>query len=63
MQMKELEEIVGPPLVERGARQVRLTGFGEVFLLRVRDILRSVDELASLARTGSEADRAGSGSG
>ena len=54
IQMKELEEIVGLPLVERGARQIRLTGFGEVFLLRVRDILRSVEELASLARTGSE---------
>jgi LysR family transcriptional regulator, hydrogen peroxide-inducible genes activator len=54
IQMKELEEIVGLPLVERSARQVRLTGFGEVFLLRVRDILRSVEELASLARTGGE---------
>lgn len=54
IQMKELEEIVGSPLVERGARQVRLTGVGEVFLLRVRDILRSVDELASLARSQSE---------
>ena len=54
IQMKELEQIVGSPLVERGARQVRLTGVGEVFLLRVRDILRSVDELASLARSQSE---------
>ena len=33
---------------------MRLTGVGEVFLLRVRDILRSVDELASLARSQSE---------
>ena len=31
-------------------RQVRLTGFGEAFALRVRDILRSVDELQDLAR-------------
>jgi LysR family hydrogen peroxide-inducible transcriptional activator len=54
IQMRQLEEIVGLPLVERSARQVRLTGFGEIFLLRVRDILRSVEELASLARTGSE---------
>jgi LysR family hydrogen peroxide-inducible transcriptional activator len=37
-------------LFERGARQVRLTGFGEAFALRVRDILRSVDELQDLAR-------------
>lgn len=55
IQMKELEEIVGTPLVERGARQVRLTGIGEAFVLRVRDILRAVDELGSLARTTSEA--------
>ncbi len=54
IQMKELEDIVGGPLVERGARVVRLTGTGEVFLLRGRDILRAVDELASLARTTSE---------
>ncbi|RUZ04363.1 hydrogen peroxide-inducible genes activator, partial [Mesorhizobium sp. M7A.F.Ca.CA.001.12.2.1] len=31
-------------------RQVRLTNFGEEFALRVRDILRSVDELTDLAR-------------
>ncbi|MFN4142417.1 hydrogen peroxide-inducible genes activator [Aestuariivirga sp.] len=54
IQMKELEDIVGSPLLERSARQVRLTGVGEVFLLRARDILRAVDELASLARTASE---------
>ncbi|MEM7525968.1 MAG: LysR substrate-binding domain-containing protein, partial [Pseudomonadota bacterium] len=35
---------------ERGAREVRLTNFGEEFALRVRDILRSVDELGDLAR-------------
>ncbi|MDL2409414.1 hydrogen peroxide-inducible genes activator [Rhizobium calliandrae] len=50
MQIKELEESLGTELFERGTRQVRLTSFGEAFALRVRDILRSVDELGDLAR-------------
>src|ERR1700727_1172723 len=50
MQIKELEESLGAILVERGARQVRLTKFGEEAALRVRDILRSVDELGDFAR-------------
>ena len=50
MQIKELEESLGISLFERGARQVRLTGFGEEFALRAREILRSVDELGDLAR-------------
>jgi LysR family hydrogen peroxide-inducible transcriptional activator len=50
MQIKELEETLGTELFERGARQIRLTGFGEAFAERVRGILRSVDELEDLAR-------------
>ena len=50
MQIKELEEALGGVLLERGARQVRLTRFGEEVALRVRDILRSVDELGDFAR-------------
>lgn len=50
MQIKELEAALGTDLFERGARHVRLTSFGEAFALRVRDILRSVDELADIAR-------------
>ncbi|MBB4184685.1 LysR family hydrogen peroxide-inducible transcriptional activator [Sinorhizobium terangae] len=50
VQIKELEEALGTELFERGARQVRLSSFGEVLAQRVRDILRSVDELADLAR-------------
>jgi LysR family transcriptional regulator, hydrogen peroxide-inducible genes activator len=50
MQIKELEEVLGAALVERGARQVRLTRFGEEAVLRAREILRSVDEMGDLAR-------------
>jgi len=50
LQMKELEEILGAQLVERGPRQIRLTSLGETFALRARDILRAVDELQDLAR-------------
>ena len=50
MQIRELENSIGAPLFERGPRQVRLTDFGKSFAERVRDILRSVDELGDLAR-------------
>ncbi len=50
VQIKDLEETLGAVLFERGARQVRLTGFGEEFAARVRGILRSIDELGDLAR-------------
>jgi LysR family hydrogen peroxide-inducible transcriptional activator len=50
VQIKELEQQLNAILFERGARQVRLTVFGEALALRVRDILRSVDELEDLAR-------------
>ncbi|MCB1383782.1 MAG: LysR family transcriptional regulator [Notoacmeibacter sp.] len=50
MQIKEMEETLGTSLFERGARQVRLTGFGEEVADRVRAILRSADELEDMAR-------------
>jgi LysR family transcriptional regulator, hydrogen peroxide-inducible genes activator len=50
MQIKELEETLGGMLLERGARHVGLTKFGEEVAQRVRDILRSVDELGDFAR-------------
>jgi LysR family transcriptional regulator, hydrogen peroxide-inducible genes activator len=50
LQVKELEDILGAPLVERGARQIGLTALGEEFALRAQDVLRAVDELGSLAR-------------
>jgi LysR family hydrogen peroxide-inducible transcriptional activator len=50
MQIKELEDALGAVLIERGARQVRLTRLGEEAAARVRGILRSVDELSDFAR-------------
>jgi LysR family hydrogen peroxide-inducible transcriptional activator len=50
MQIKELEAALGGVLLERNARQVSLTRFGEELAQRVRDILRSVDELGDFAR-------------
>lgn len=50
VQIKDLEDSLGTVLFDRGGRKVRLTNFGEEFAIRVRDILRSVDELGDLAR-------------
>jgi LysR family hydrogen peroxide-inducible transcriptional activator len=50
MQIRELEETLGGVLIERGARRVGLTKFGEEVAQRARDILRSVDELGDFAR-------------
>jgi LysR family transcriptional regulator, hydrogen peroxide-inducible genes activator len=50
VQIKALEDMVGTPLVERSAKQLRLTGFGETFVARAREILQSMDELGDLAR-------------
>ncbi|NEX45750.1 hydrogen peroxide-inducible genes activator [Pseudotabrizicola algicola] len=50
IQMKELEDILGAPLIERGARQISLTPLGVAFALRVRAILQGVDELGDLVR-------------
>ena len=50
VQIRELEELIGAPLVERGGRRIRLTSLGEEFAGRANAILRSVDELQELAR-------------
>jgi LysR family hydrogen peroxide-inducible transcriptional activator len=50
MQIRDLEATLGTGLFERGARQVRLTSFGEEFAERARAILRAVDDLEDLAR-------------
>lgn len=54
MQIRDLEEMLGTPLVERGYREVRMTQFADIFVERARDILRSVDELGDLARASRE---------
>lgn len=53
VQVRELEAILGAPLVERGPRRIRLTSLGETLAVRARDILRSVDDLGELARAAS----------
>lgn len=50
VQIRDLEASLGAALFERSARRVQLTAFGEDFAVRVRDILRAVDELGELAR-------------
>jgi len=50
VQIKELEALLGAPLIERSARQIRLSSLGEVLAERAGDILREVDELNDLAR-------------
>ena len=51
VQMKELEALLGAPLIDRTARRIRLTGLGELLAERAREILRQVDEIEDLART------------
>ncbi|SLN23985.1 Hydrogen peroxide-inducible genes activator [Pseudoruegeria aquimaris] len=51
VQMKELEALLGAPLIERNARQIRLTSLGEELAVRARKILGDVDEIGDLART------------
>lgn len=50
IQIKELEALVGAPLVERAARRIRLTALGEDFVERARDILLKVEDLEDLVR-------------
>src|SRR4029079_16325814 len=50
MQIKDMEHALGGPILEPNARQVSLTRLGEELIERVRDILRSVDELGDFAR-------------
>lgn len=50
IQIKELEKMLGAPLVERAVRHIYLTPLGEDFARRASEILRAVDELQDLAR-------------
>ena len=53
LQIKELEGMFHAPLVERSARQVRLTPIGERLLQKARQILLAVEELDDLVRASS----------
>ncbi|MCC5973775.1 MAG: hydrogen peroxide-inducible genes activator [Rubellimicrobium sp.] len=59
MQIRDLEAALGTDLFERGAREVRLTQFGEAFSARAREILRAVEDLGDLARAAQGAPLAG----
>lgn len=50
MQIREMEEILGSPLFERGGRRVRLTGFGEAAANHIGAVLREVEALGDMAR-------------
>lgn len=50
LQIKDLEAMMGSPLVERTPKQVRLTTLGEEFLTRARKVLTAVEEISELAR-------------
>ncbi|TNF58901.1 MAG: hydrogen peroxide-inducible genes activator [Rhodobacteraceae bacterium] len=50
LQIKELENMFGAPLVERRAREVHLTALGQDLLAKARQILLSVEELEDLSR-------------
>lgn len=50
LQIKEMENMFGAALVERGAREVRLTPIGNGLLDKARQILLAVEELDDLVR-------------
>ncbi|MEO1551139.1 MAG: hydrogen peroxide-inducible genes activator [Pseudomonadota bacterium] len=50
LQIKELEGVLGGPMVERAARELRLTSLGQDFAQRAREILVRVDDLEGLGR-------------
>jgi LysR family hydrogen peroxide-inducible transcriptional activator len=54
MQIRAMEEALGATLLERTSRRVTLPPRGTELAHQARDILRSVDELADLARTSRE---------
>jgi len=49
-QIRQLEQIVGTPLLQRDKRDVKLTEAGRVFLEKARAMLRDLDDAIALAR-------------
>lgn len=52
VQIKDLEETLGAPLVERAGRHTDLTALGEQVAERCTSILRLVEDLGTMARAG-----------
>lgn len=50
IQIKELEAMMGAPLVERNARQIHMTPLGRELVERAQEILVKVDELSDVVR-------------
>ncbi|MGI9506840.1 MAG: LysR substrate-binding domain-containing protein [Geminicoccaceae bacterium] len=50
LQIKQLEEIAGAPLVERNTRNVQLTALGKVIAERAIHVLQDVDEIGDTLR-------------
>lgn len=50
LQIKELEDQLGSPLLERNNKKIRLTPLGKAFAERASSVLQSVNELSDLAR-------------
>jgi LysR family hydrogen peroxide-inducible transcriptional activator len=50
LQIKELEDLLGSPLLERNNKKIRLTPLGKTFAERASAVLQSVNELSELAR-------------
>lgn len=54
LQIKQLEVLVGSPLLERQGRNVQLTSRGDLFATKARAILQSVDDLGNHMRAGQD---------
>ena len=52
--VRELEAVLGGPLVDRGARSFRLTPLGEAAFTRAQDILAAAEALVSMAKDANE---------
>ena len=53
-QIRQLEKVIGAPLLDRSRHHVALTNAGRVFLRQARDILARVEHARRLARQASE---------
>src|SRR5215208_5645266 len=56
-QVRDLEEELGFALFERGAKSVRLTEAGRVFLIEACGVLQRVDEAVKAARAAATSSR------